>query len=515
MSDWTAGYVADIGYTYGCYSELNPLNATLPLTTLGYAVPQWRTACELGFGQGVSTNMHAAATDIEWWGTDFNPDQAAFAQNMAAGSGSGARLFDQSFAEFAARDDLPGFDFIGLHGIWSWVSAENRAVIVDFVRRKLNVGGLLYVSYNTLPGWTGAMPLRDLMVEFARSQVGAGAPTVDRVNSAIGFVEGLLATNPPLLQAMPQLKERLAKIKSMDPAYVAHEYFNRDWQPMTFSQMADHLGAAKLSYAGSATHLSYVRALLATPEQHAVIDAVKDPVFRETVRDYVTNQQFRRDFWVRGARRLSAGELHQRLFRTRVLLVRAPGDVSMELNVPGREGKVQLQQAVYTPLLEVLGQHRPLELGAIAQAVQPQGVTFAQVLQATLIMLSRGDVCVAQDDEQMARVKPRVDAMNRWVLQQARGSGKVANVASTVSGGAMGVGRLHLLSLAAWRDGARSAEAMAQSCERALAANNEKVKGPAGEDLSPEQARQQLQTQAKTFLETGLPLLQRLGAVPD
>jgi len=25
MSDWTAGYVADIGYTYGYYTELNPL----------------------------------------------------------------------------------------------------------------------------------------------------------------------------------------------------------------------------------------------------------------------------------------------------------------------------------------------------------------------------------------------------------------------------------------------------------------------------------------------------------
>lgn len=25
MTDWTAGYVADLGYTYGYYVELNPL----------------------------------------------------------------------------------------------------------------------------------------------------------------------------------------------------------------------------------------------------------------------------------------------------------------------------------------------------------------------------------------------------------------------------------------------------------------------------------------------------------
>jgi hypothetical protein len=27
MAEWTGGYVADIGYTYGYYGELNPLRA--------------------------------------------------------------------------------------------------------------------------------------------------------------------------------------------------------------------------------------------------------------------------------------------------------------------------------------------------------------------------------------------------------------------------------------------------------------------------------------------------------
>ena len=29
MNDWTAGYVADIGYTFGYYAELNPLRIKL------------------------------------------------------------------------------------------------------------------------------------------------------------------------------------------------------------------------------------------------------------------------------------------------------------------------------------------------------------------------------------------------------------------------------------------------------------------------------------------------------
>ena len=33
--DWTAGYVAEIGYTHGYYPELNPLQARLALLDAG------------------------------------------------------------------------------------------------------------------------------------------------------------------------------------------------------------------------------------------------------------------------------------------------------------------------------------------------------------------------------------------------------------------------------------------------------------------------------------------------
>eukprot|EP01034_Spumella_vulgaris_P041136 gene41136-50907_t len=117
MSDWSSGYVSNIGYTYGLYAELNPLRIKLAFLNAGLAFPEVGTACELGFGQGVSINMHAAASVTEWHGTDFNPSQAAFAQELATASDAHAQLHDQSFAEFCNRPGLPDFDFIGLHGI--------------------------------------------------------------------------------------------------------------------------------------------------------------------------------------------------------------------------------------------------------------------------------------------------------------------------------------------------------------------------------------------------------------
>ena len=52
----------------------------------------------------------------------------------------------QSFAEICHRTDLTDFSFIGVHGIWRWISDADRAVLVDFVRRKPRVGGVLYIS---------------------------------------------------------------------------------------------------------------------------------------------------------------------------------------------------------------------------------------------------------------------------------------------------------------------------------------------------------------------------------
>jgi len=130
-TDWTAGYVTELEYTHGYYHELSPALLRLACLVAGAAPPAKEPLryLELGYGQGVSINIHAAAVPGEFWGTDFNPSQAAHARALAQASGSGAILLDDSFAELAARPDLPEFDMIALHGIWTWVSEENRRVI--------------------------------------------------------------------------------------------------------------------------------------------------------------------------------------------------------------------------------------------------------------------------------------------------------------------------------------------------------------------------------------------------
>ena len=52
MTDWTAGYVADIGYTFGYYTELNPLRARLAFLNAGLVPPRQRHPLRIGLRPG-------------------------------------------------------------------------------------------------------------------------------------------------------------------------------------------------------------------------------------------------------------------------------------------------------------------------------------------------------------------------------------------------------------------------------------------------------------------------------
>ena len=88
MTDWTAGYIADFGY----YQESNPIRVRLAFLNADLVSPEQGTHCELGFGQGVSANIHAAAAPLGWFATDFNPSQAGWAAMGVSGSGIVSRF---------------------------------------------------------------------------------------------------------------------------------------------------------------------------------------------------------------------------------------------------------------------------------------------------------------------------------------------------------------------------------------------------------------------------------------
>jgi len=508
MEDWTYGYVTEVPYTYGYYAELNPLKARFALLYKGFSPPEFMTACELGFGQGLSLNLHAASQVIEWYGTDFNPEHAVFAKELAEVSGSGVKIFDEAFSEFCSRKDLPDFDFIGLHGVWTWINEENRRIIVDFVKRKLKLGGVLYISYNVLPGWNPVQPLRYLLIEHKEMLGAKGQSLIDRFNAALEFVERLFSLNPLFVKANPQIIERLKRIKELNRNYLVHEYFTRDWHPMYFSEMAGRLKMAKLQYACSAHFLDFIEAINLTSEQQAFLRELTDPIFREQVRDFMVNQQFRRDYWVKGARRLSPFERAERLRNLRVILVVPPSDVSFK--VRGALGEATLNESIYRPLLEFMSDYKIKTIGQIEQALKARGLTFDQVVEAVMVLVGTGTLALAQEESVIAKAKKHTDRLNLYLCQQARVRSEIIFLASPVTGGGIPVNRFQQLFLLARNQGYKTPSEWAEFVWKILEAQGSRIIKEGKVLETPEENLRELNSQAESFSEKTLPILKAL-----
>ena len=381
MSDWNSGYITDINYTYGYYTMLNPLHMQLAFLNQGLIYPKVTTACELGYGQGISVNIHAATSNVEWYGTDFNPAQASFAQEF--GMVSGAKLFDDSFEEFANRTDLPDFDFIATHGIWSWIAPEHKKQILDFVKRKLKVGGVFYISYNTYPGWSSFAPVRHLLAQYCDQMASKGRGILENVDDSLNFVNRLFENEPAYCRLNPIVAERLKDLKKYGNHYLAHEYLNKYWVPNYFSEMVEYLGEAKLEFACSANFNDHIDSLNLKQNQQDFLNEIKDIHFKESIRDFFVNQQFRRDYWVKGLRKMNKVEKDTKLRQQRIIMSCYRDAITYKFK--GAQGEVELQnEALYQPILDILEDYNPHYLGDLEKQLAPHGINFQTLCQATL-----------------------------------------------------------------------------------------------------------------------------------
>jgi SAM-dependent methyltransferase len=509
MTDWTDGYVADLDYTFGYFSELNPLRLRLAFLNMGLQFPEVGVACELGFGQGMSINLHAAASVVQWFGTDFNPSHTKFAKQLSDAAGTNTQLFEQSFYEFCSRCDLPDFDYIALHGVWSWISDENRAVLVDFIYRKLKVGGVVYVSYNTQPGWATMLPVRDLLAQHAEVMGSQGQGAVARFDTALQFAQQLLAVNPNYVRANPNIAERLKTLTNHNPHYLVHEYFNANWQPLSFAETNQLLAEAKLNFACSANYLDHVDTLNLTDAQQDFLTTIADDTFRETVQDFCTNQQFRRDYWVKGEVYLNALEQIEALRAQRVILAKPRADVVYK--VEGHLGESVLHEAIYNPILDMLSTHQIFTLAQIEQAVSESGINFDQMLQALMILIGNGVVFPVQDEDIIAAVKPHTDKLNYYLCYKARGNDELSYLASPVTGGGIVVARFQQLFLLARAQGYNQPEQWAQFVWSILAMQNQSLIRDGVPLTSDSDNIKELMVQADAFANKQLPVLIALG----
>jgi SAM-dependent methyltransferase len=510
---WNQGYVTDVGYAYGYYRETSPVYQRFCLLLRGLACDDPGAAsahCELGFGQGISVNINAAANPGQYVANDFNPAHAAHASRIARFARTNLRLYDDSFEQMLARDDMPRFDSISLHGIWSWVSRENHRIIIEFARRYLKPGGIFYVSYNCFPGWAPAYPLRQIFALHDR--YASGPPGIaQRIDAALKFSRELLGASPLFARAATGLDERLKLITEQNRDYLAHEYFNRDWNCMYFTDVADALTEAKLEFATTAEPLDAVDTLNLTTEGLAFLSRIEHPVLREQMRDYFVNRQFRKDLYLRGTRRLSAAEHCEQLLATRLVLERPLSAIPLTLDQA--QGEATLHDSLFRPLLEELAAHdyAPKSFADILRVLP--AISLPQLMSASAVLVGAGHAAPCHSEPAVRLVRRTCETLNRHLLDRARTRDDVNHLASPVTGGGVTVGRFQQLFLLARSRGWELPAEWARFTWQLVADQGQKLVRDGRLMETPEENLAELTVQAIAFAETQIPILKAMGIV--
>ena len=420
MTNWTDGYQTDVNYTYGYYRDLSPYFQKFCLLLNGIDTPhldQNSTHCELGFGQGVSINIHAASQAGTFFGNDFNPAHAAHANHLAQKSQVNSHFYDDSFEELLNRSDLPMFDSISLHGIWSWISFHNQSIIMQFIRRYLKPGGMVYISYNCLTGWSANMPVRELFYSHFNYS-NKNTDTLQQVKESLEFSENLLALNPLFAQRNPNALKKVQELTKQNPNYLVHEYLNQDWQCFSFRQIAQIFEENKLTFAGSSDLNTQLNQINFTQEHQDFIHSIQHPVLKEQVREIFSNTQFRKDIFIRGKNVLTPQQTQQRLRQTAFVLFISPENTPKVIH--GFLGEFNLLSDIYEPLVDYFKEknYQPQRIENIEKALPK--LNYNQILNALVILchLSIAQPCI--DTKPSQTTLQNAQRLNMYLLEQAQ-----------------------------------------------------------------------------------------------
>ena len=520
----TEGYVTDLAYVAHFQRELTPDFIRFCLLMSGADLPERAgdepfRYLELGYGQGLSLNVHAAAVPGEFWGTDFMQEHATNAQGMATAAGLGnVHALNMSFADleaYGAAGNLPAFDLITLHGVWSWINVENREYIQNIIRRHLKPGGVVYVSYNALPGWASFMPARELMIRYVDA-TGVGLDSGTQTRQAFAFAKSFAESGAAFFAEHPHVKEKLESLQGESVQYLAHEYMNRNWQPFYFEDVAKEMVAAQCGFVTSMHSQVRLGAYL-PPETLSILDAAPNATMRETLYDFAVNRTFRADLYMKDLHLLSPAEHVERLNGLCFALSNPMAffDRLPHFSIPTQLGSIILREETIVPLLATLAEKSctPKSFDFLRNHRRLADMKEDYLLYLIAMLTCAGYLHVARESVPQ-ETRDACARLNYVLCEQARAGEGHSFLASPVTGTGIAATRMERLFLLARANGATEPEDWAAFVCKVYADTGTAITDSDGHPLWPENVFPHVARIAAVFASEQFPYLRAMGALP-
>jgi methyltransferase domain protein len=187
------------------------------------------------------------------------------------------------------------FDYIIVHGIWSWVPDVVKDKILSICNVNLSDNGIAYVSYNTYPGWKRLEQLRDIMLyseKRAKDQ-----DLLERTlytKSVLKMVADTMNIDDRSRAQSAYKINNIHNVLNSNDYYVAHEYLEAFNDPVYVSDFIERARKQGCAYIGDEVlQRSFITWLADDVTNNIRTLSHDNYVDKEQFYDYVYDTQFR------------------------------------------------------------------------------------------------------------------------------------------------------------------------------------------------------------------------------
>lgn len=194
---------------------------------------------------------------------------------------------------------LGTYDYIIAHGFYSWVDDETKDNFLRLCKEHLAENGILYMSYNTYPGWHKMDSVRALL-EFAnkdidtlnhREKVRHGKTVASKLGALMLEYDTVKNQQASFLQSLRQTLQK-------QDCYVGHDHLEPVNTPVYFHQCMDHMAEHGFTYLCDCDlNLSFPTVYDETLRTQLQVLAPHDPLAREQYIDFMLNTAFRKSLF--------------------------------------------------------------------------------------------------------------------------------------------------------------------------------------------------------------------------
>ncbi len=182
------------------------------------------------------------------------------------------------------------FDYIILHGVFSWVTHELQQTILRKTQSLLNDNGLIYISYNTYPGWHTQMVIRDAMKLYS-SHCNTPKEEIDIIPKSLSYFKRFFKTADN--EFSDYYVKRMSILEKQSGEYLYHEFLETSNNPLYISDFLSKAASHNLHYLCDAL-LAFDTPLILGQQRNAFLKNFEDRIERLQYMDFMINQRFRR-----------------------------------------------------------------------------------------------------------------------------------------------------------------------------------------------------------------------------